>query len=79
MVEKLEILVRNSCLERTGKELIEIVFTLHPSLANPDKQGVWRGEEVLQLFTTLHLLFSISPEPINIRSLSVIFFKKNRR
>ena len=29
MVEKLEILVRNSCLERTGKELIEIVFTLH--------------------------------------------------
>ena len=44
-----------SCTERTGKELIEIVFTLHPSLANPDKQGVWRGEEVLQLFTTLHL------------------------
>ena len=42
-------------LERTGKELIEIVFTLHPSLANPDKQGVWRGEEVPQLFTTLHL------------------------
>ena len=44
-----------SCTERTGKELIEILFTLHPSLANPDKQGVWRGEEVLQLFTTLHL------------------------
>ena len=44
-------------LERTGKELIEIVFTLHPSLATPDKQGVWRGEEVLQLFTTLHPLF----------------------
>jgi hypothetical protein len=79
MVEKLEILVRNSCLERTGKELVVIVFTLHPSLANLDKQGVWRGEEVLQLFTTLHHLFSISPEPINIRSLSVIFFKKNRR
>ena len=34
MVEKLGILVRNSCLERTGKELIEIVFTLHSSLAN---------------------------------------------
>ena len=32
-----------------------ILFTLHPFLWIPDKQGVWRGEEVPQLFTTLHL------------------------
>ena len=37
-----------------------ILFTLHPSLANPDKQGVWRGEEFPQLFTTLHLSSPIS-------------------
>ena len=51
-------------LERTGKELIEILFTLHLSLATPDKQGVWRGEEVLQLFTTLHH----SSPPLSLRS-----------
>ena len=37
-----------------------ILFTLHLSLANPDKQGVWRGEEFPQLFTTLHLFSPVS-------------------
>ena len=39
----------------SGRVFCQILFTLHPSLATPDKQGVWRGEEFQKLFTTLHL------------------------